>query len=58
MNLLLDTHTFIWFINQRAPFDRLLISQNLIENMPIVSKDSTFNEIRLPLFGKPIRLNI
>ena len=48
MRFLLDTHTFIWFVTDspryhRDPFDRLLISQALVENIPILSVDIAFD---------------
>jgi len=49
MRLLLDTHTFLWFVlndpqttlplHHRDPFDPLIIAQAIIEGMPIVSVD-------------------
>lgn len=41
MKLLLDSHSFLWF--NRDPFDRLLIAQALVEQMPIVSRDPEFD---------------
>jgi len=77
MNLLLDTHSFLWFIagssqlsrpartliedptlpiqlphvavvttlpfHHRDPFDRLLIAQAQIEQMPLLSGDTAFD---------------
>jgi len=50
MRLLLDTHTFLWFIDgnplpfhHRDPFDRLLIAQATAEQMPIVSAGAAFD---------------
>lgn len=58
MQLLLDTHTFIWFISgdkelhlqkvltldfhHRDPFDRIIIAQGLVEHLTILSKDENF----------------
>lgn len=66
MRLLLDTHTFLWFINDslqlnadvknllesdpfhhRDPFDRLLIAQTVVEQVPIVSVDVVFDSYEI-----------
>lgn len=39
MNLLLDTHTFIWFLEGS---DRMIIAQSLVEDMPIITADGCF----------------
>ena len=39
MNYLLDTHTLMW--RYRDPFDRVIVSQALTDNMTIVTKDKT-----------------
>ena len=38
MNLLLDTQALLWFVL----FDRLIIAQSLVENIPVVSSDGLF----------------
>lgn len=52
MRVLLDTHTFLWFVNDyisslpshhRDPFDRLLIAQSLVEQVPLISADVVFD---------------
>jgi len=47
MKLLLDTHSFLWFAtlpcHHHDPFDRLLIAQAQIEQVPIVSGDPAFD---------------
>ena len=35
----------------RDPFDRLLIAQAMIENIPLVSQDSQFNQYPIQLIG-------
>ena len=58
MRLLLDTHSFLWFIggdkrisakkyidlplHHRDPFDRLIVAQAQVEEMTVISKDVTF----------------
>lgn len=37
MRFLLDTHTF------RDSFDRLIIGQSMVENIPVITADSAFN---------------
>lgn len=46
MDLLLDTHTFLWYVGgkpERDPFDRLIIAQSLTENMAVVSADQALD---------------
>ncbi len=38
MKLLLDTHALLWFISD-DPFDRMLISQSLSDQMTLVTPD-------------------
>lgn len=85
MRLLLDTHSFLWYIedddrlSQRAeqllineidvlpislphlatytelpfyhrdPFDRLIIAQAMVEDIPVVSRDKPFQEYSIDL---------
>ncbi len=52
MNILLDTHTFIWFFItyesmefvHRDPFDRILVAQAIVENMTIITKDENIQK--------------
>ncbi|WP_165232011.1 type II toxin-antitoxin system VapC family toxin [Aquisphaera insulae] len=58
MRLLLDTHTFLWFVlddprhtavlttmpfHHKDPFDGLLIAQAIVEGIPIISADEKFD---------------
>jgi PIN domain nuclease of toxin-antitoxin system len=44
MRLLLDTHSFLWLpFHHRDPFDRLLVAQAMVEQIPIVSADTAFD---------------
>ena len=61
MDLLLDTNAFkilsITFehtlnvskleFHHRDPFDRLLISQGIVEDIPIITSDSTFDKYKI-----------
>lgn len=38
MKIIIDTHTFLWFIN-----DRLLIAQSIVEDLLIASIDKAFD---------------
>lgn len=42
MNLLLDTHVFLWWIDG-DPFDRLLIAQAIARDYSLVSADAAFD---------------
>ena len=58
MDILLDTHTFIWFFNgvdhtvayealelvHRDPFDRILVAQAMVEKMTIITKDDNIQK--------------
>lgn len=33
--------------HHRDPFDRLIISQSIIENIPVITKDSTFRKYKI-----------
>jgi PIN domain nuclease of toxin-antitoxin system len=49
MTLLLDTHTLFWAVeepttpHQKDPFDRLMITQALVDGVSIVSVDVIFD---------------
>jgi PIN domain nuclease of toxin-antitoxin system len=58
LNLLLDTHAFLWFVriepvhaaevsglarHHGDPFDRLIIAQAIVEQLTIVSADEEFD---------------
>jgi PIN domain nuclease of toxin-antitoxin system len=51
MRLLLDTHTFLWFIagdgrlsrQARDLIDRMIIAQGLVERLPVVGRDPAFD---------------
>jgi PIN domain nuclease of toxin-antitoxin system len=55
MNLLLDTHTYIWFSTDNRelssavkrmiedPFDRIIVAQSLCEGMKLLSVDTIFD---------------
>jgi len=59
MRILLDTHIFIWFmtddpkLSQKSitliedPFDRLLIAQSIVEQLPIMSVDTIFDNYHI-----------
>jgi hypothetical protein len=47
MRLLLDTHAVIWWV------DRLLIAQALVEEVPIVSADTTLEEYGVTRIWRP-----
>ena len=60
MRLLLDTHAFhaamvrtLPFLasGHRDPFDRLLIAQALVENIPVVSQDGAFDGYEVTRIG-------
>jgi PIN domain nuclease of toxin-antitoxin system len=42
MNLLIDTHVFLWS-------DSLLIAQSIAENLTCVSADSVFKQYNIPI---------
>jgi len=49
-DLLLDTHTALWFFwddglaaHHKDPFDRLLVAQATVEAIPIVSVDAALD---------------
>lgn len=48
MRILLDTHAVLWWVDREQflsgdPFDRLLIAQALVENIPLISIDAIFD---------------
>jgi PIN domain nuclease of toxin-antitoxin system len=49
MRILIDTQSIIWFaennlpLHHRNPFDRLIIAQSIVENMPIITSDDAFD---------------
>ena len=52
MRLLLDTHTFLWFVNDNPKLsDRLIIAQSIAENIPIATLDSAFNKYSATLIN-------
>lgn len=40
------------------PFDRMLISQSIAENIPVISVDKLFKAYPVILFGNPINLSV
>lgn len=63
MNILLDTHAFLWWVmddsqlsntkkaiiaslpdHHRDPFDRLLIAQSQVENIPLLTVDHLISQ--------------
>ncbi|WP_410478483.1 type II toxin-antitoxin system VapC family toxin [Pedobacter frigoris] len=64
MAYLLDTHTFLWFplsfdhtsgvidlpLHHRDPFDRMIISQAITENLTIISRDQHFPDYPVDVF--------
>lgn len=60
MRLLLDTHAVHAAMvstlpfpasGHRDPFDRLLIAQALVENIPVVSQDGAFDRYKVMRIG-------
>ena len=75
MDLLIDTHVFIWFLNGddqlpasikdlisdtsnrcllsiRDPFDRMIIAQAQVENLPLATNDEAFHSYRISILWK------
>lgn len=63
MRFLLDTHVLLWWLaavhclrvgglpwHHKDPFDRLLISQALVEDFVLISVDEKFKFYDVPLF--------
>ena len=60
MNLLLDTHVLLWWLDDHAhavgdlpahhrdPFDRILVAQAKVEGLTLVSRDVHLKRYKIP----------
>ena len=50
MRLLLDTHTFLWWLDGDRRLPARVIAQAQLERVPIASDDEVFEEYGVPLY--------
>ena len=44
MIVLTDTHSLVWSLVHKDPFDRILVAQAMTEKIPLVTKDSRLSQ--------------